>query len=153
MSNWTKYTAETEALQPQHSNENEIGNLQVNLARPALVSGNLSSVLPFFKCTSGCSLASLVVRCEFATRATLFVLTALVRISSFSIALAGSSLATTAADSVGAVEPATEGAFEPATEGAFEEGAVGGRLGLAMFGALPVPWTGGMLDGNASRNI
>jgi hypothetical protein len=68
-----------------------------------------------------------------------------VRISSFSIALAGSSFATTAADSVGAVEPATEGAFE--------DGAVGGRFGLAMFGALPVPWTGGMFDGgNASRN-
>ena len=90
-------------------------------------------------------MASLVVRCEFATRATLFVLTALVRISSFSIALAGSSFATTAADSVGAAEPATEGAFE--------EGAVGGRLGLAMFGALPFPWTGGILIVGCEQNM
>lgn len=110
-----------------------------------LVSGNFSSGLPVLKLTSGCSLASLEMRWEFATRATLFVLTALVRISSFSIAFAGSSFATAAAVSVGAAEPATEGAFG---EDAFGEDAFGevvGRLGFAMFGALPDPWTGGML--------
>lgn len=37
----------------------------------------------------------------------------------------------------------SEGAAEPATEEALE-GAVG-MLGLAMLGALPVPWTGGIL--------
>lgn len=105
-----------------------------------LVSGNFSSGLPVLKLTSGCSLASLEMRWEFATRATLFVLTALVRISSFSIAFTGSSFATAAAVSVGAAEPATEGAFG---EDAFGE--VVGRLGFAMFGALPDPWTGGML--------
>ena len=86
------------------------------------------------------------MRCEFATRATLFVLTALVRISSFSIALAGLSFAVVAADSVGSAEPATE-------EGGLEEGDLGegavvvvvGRLGFAVFGVLPLPWTGGIL--------
>lgn len=55
------------------------------------------------------------------------------------MALAGSSFAVAAAESVGAdvVEPATE-------EGAFEEGDVG-RLGLGMLGALPLPWTAGIL--------
>ena len=109
------------------------------MVRPALVSGNFSSGLPVLKLTSGCSLASLDMRWEFATRATLLVLTALVRVSSFSIALAGLSFAVAAADSVGSAEPATE-------EGAFEEGAVVvGRLGFAMFGVLPLPWTGGIL--------
>jgi len=37
----------------------------------------------------------------------------------------------------------SEGAAEPATDDALE-GAVG-MLGLAMLGALPVPWTGGIL--------
>lgn len=109
-------------------------DLQVNLAMSLLVSGNFSNGLPVLKETSGCSFASLDVRCELATRATLLVLTALVRISSFSIALTGSSLATAAADSVGAAEPATDGALE-----------VEGMLGLAMLGALPVPWTGGIV--------
>jgi len=141
---WTRSFSRFTASLPERSASSALSMLsiltKVNFARPALVSGNFSSGLPFFKLTSGCSLASLDVRWEFATRATLFVLTALVRISSFSIALAGSSLATAVADSVGAAEPATEGAFE----GAFEEGVVG-RLGFAMFGALPLPWTGGIL--------
>lgn len=101
-----------------------------------LVSGNLSSVLPVFRLTSGSNFASLEVRWEFATRATLLALTALVRVSSFSIALAGSSFATAAADSVGAADPAAEGALELEADGMF---------GFAMLGALPVPWTGGML--------
>lgn len=111
--------------------------IQVNLARSLLVSGNFSSGLFVLRLTSGCNFSSLDVSCEFATRATLLALTALVRVSSFSIALAGSSLATAVADSgAAAAEPATEGAFlaEP------------GRFGLAMLGVLPVPWTAGMMD-------
>ena len=53
------------------------------------------------------------------------------------MALAGSSFAVAAADSVGAAEPATEGAFE--------DGDVVGRLGLAMLGVLPLPWIAGIL--------
>lgn len=71
-----------------------------------------------------------------ATRATLLALMALVFVSSFSIALTGSSFAMAAGDSECAADPATDEAFE---------GAVG-MLGLAMLGALPVPWTGGILD-------
>jgi len=71
-----------------------------------------------------------------ATRATLLALMALVLISSFSIALTGSSFAIAVGDSVGAAEPATDDALVA--------GGVG-MLGLAMLGALPVPWTGGIL--------
>ena len=69
-----------------------------------------------------------------ATRATLLALMALVLVSSFSIALTGSSFAMAAGDSEGAAEPATDEALE---------GAVG-KLGLAMLGALPVFWTAGI---------
>jgi len=69
------------------------------------------------------------------------------------MALAGSSFAVAAADSVGAadvVEPATEeGGLE---EGAFEEGDVG-RLGLAMLGALPLPWIAGILVVEMGRGM
>jgi hypothetical protein len=106
-----------------------------------LVSGNFSSGLPVFSATSGCSFSSLVVRCELATRATLLALTALVLVSSFSIAFAGSFLATAVADSAGS---ATEGALEVGLEGDLGV-AVEGMLGLEMLGALPVPWTGGIL--------
>lgn len=101
-----------------------------------LVCGNLSSVLPVLRETSGCSFASLEVRCEFATRATLLALMALVLVSSFSMALTGSSFAMAAGDSEAATEPTTDDALE---------GAVG-MLGLAMLGALPEPWTGGILN-------
>lgn len=70
-----------------------------------------------------------------ATRATLLALMALVLVSSFSMALTGSSFAMAAGDSEAAAEPATDEALE---------GAVG-MLGLAMLGALPVPWTAGIL--------
>jgi hypothetical protein len=55
------------------------------------------------------------------------------------MALTGSSFAMVAGDSEGAAEPATDGALDGALEG------VVGMLGLAMLGALPVPWTGGIL--------
>lgn len=113
-----------------------IACLQVSLAMSLLVCGNLSSVLPVLRETSGCSFASLDVRWELATRATLLALTALVFVSSFSIALTGSSFAIAAGDS--------EAATEPTTDDALEAGAVG-MLGFAMLGALPVPWTGGIL--------
>ena len=71
-----------------------------------------------------------------ATRATLLALTALVLVSSFSIALTGSSFAIVAGDSDGATEPATDDALE---------GVDVGMLGLAMLGALPVPCTEGIL--------
>jgi hypothetical protein len=64
---------------------------------------------------------------------------ALVLVSSFSMALTGSSFAMVAGDSEGAAEPATDGALDGVLEG------VVGMLGLAMLGALPVPWTGGIL--------
>jgi hypothetical protein len=111
-----------------------IACLQVSLAMSLLVCGNLSSVLPVLRETSGCNFASLDVRWELATRATLLALTALVFVSSFSIALTGSSFAIAAGDSEAATEPATDDALEAV-----------GMLGFAMLGALPVPWTGGIL--------
>jgi len=53
------------------------------------------------------------------------------------MALTGSSFAMAAGDSEAVAEAATDEALE---------GAVG-MLGLAMLGALPVPWTGGILNG------
>lgn len=111
----------------------QVACLHVNLAMSLLVCGNLSNVLPVLRETSGCSLASFEVRWEFATRATLLALMALVLVSSFSIALTGSSFAIVAGDSEAAAEPATDGALDGVLEG------VVGMLGLAMLGALPVP--------------
>ena len=71
-----------------------------------------------------------------ATRATLLALVALVLVSSFSMAFTGSSFAMAAGDSEAAAEPATDEALE----------GVVGMLGLAMLGALPVPWNGGILN-------